>query len=558
MDRDPTAYYKYYIKKGKQYAEDVRSGKILANKYIKQAVERYYADLERKDLYIDYKKLSKVFKFFSLMKVNHHNRYIQFPLLPYQVFYLINVFGFYWVQSKKRRYQTSFLFVSRKSGKTTFSVALQLYMLVADGQVDAQSLLVANSREQATTALNYAKGIVQNSPLLAKHLQVMQYQILFKTKTSSSIMKTVPAVGSRLDGYSPTGVILDEIHAYQDDSLYGVMKSGVVNRDNPLINIITTAGFLNDGFLTDFLQMAKNVLNKDVKDDSLFILLYTLDDDDDFSDTNLWIKSNPALGEIVPLEALKIQYQQATNRQIELQNFLTKNLNIMVDEISDWIEPSVLDACFVDNISLTDLYGSIAHMAIDLSSTRDLSSVSLLIEKDGQYYNYTHFFFPSNNQKMIRKGGYHLQHWIDLNYITKCETKTLDFDLVMDFITDLSEHFNIQECYYDPFNSSSMVPQIEALGIDAIKFPQTALNFNEPVKTLERYIYDNKIIFLQNPVLKWNFGNVVLYQDGNGNVKFLKNKSKDAIDGAVTTAMTFKSMIENDLSDLYDYYSKNL
>ena len=51
----------------------------------------------------------------------------------------------------------------------------------------------------------------------------------------------------------------------------------------------------------------------------------------------------------------------------------------------------------------------------------------------------------------------------------------------------------------------------------------------------------------ENPVLKWNFRNSVLYVDGNGNIKIIKNKSLDSVDGAVAAGMSFAGWLAENM-----------
>lgn len=100
---------------------------------------------------------------------------------------------------------------------------------------------------------------------------------------------------------------------------------------------------------------------------------------------------------------------------------------------------------------------------------------------------------------------------------------------------------------YDPFNSALIVPQIEGLGINCEPFKQTAMNFNFPLKFMEKQFYDEKLCISDNPVMTWNMRNVVLYIDGNENIKIMKNKSMDSVDGAVSLAMSFGGWIAENI-----------
>lgn len=58
-----------------------------------------------------------------------------------------------------------------------------------------------------------------------------------------------------------------------------------------------------------------------------------------------------------------------------------------------------------------------------------------------------------------------------------------------------------------------------------------------PLKYLEEQIMNQNILLEKNPVLRWMFRNVILYVDGNANIKIMKNKSNDSVDGVVALGM---------------------
>lgn len=532
-----------------EYIDGVLEGTIVVNKWVRLAVDRYLADLEREDLELRRDKINIAFQFFSLVNINQGNGYRQFEPLPYQVFIIVNMLGFYYRDTDRRRYRYSLLFIARKSGKTVFATVMNLYFLIADGEQDPQSLLLASTREQASISLEYAKSIVLNSPALERRIEVMQYQLRFDHKRSRGIMKTLASNSTRLDGYNPSAAILDEIHAYPDDSLFRVVKSGILARPNPMIMLISTAGFMLDSFCWDIVENMKNILRGMVADDAFFGMLFTLDDDDDYNDAATWYKANPALGTVITLEALQIEYDQARNMNSQLPNFLTKNLNIFTQASDQWIEDEPLRARF-KAIDIEPLKGLDMYLGLDLSSTKDLTALVGVVQDPGtgHFYIFPYFFFANSPEKRIRKTGVDLTTWIDKGWITQCQTKTIDYQAIIDKVAALGEVFNLVTMAYDKFNSALIVPAVEEMGVTCEPFEQTPKRFNFPLKYMEKLVYDEGITFDENRVLLWNMRNVVLYADGNGNIKIMKNKSLDSVDGAVAAGMALGIWVQHNLS----------
>lgn len=537
-------YIEHQRQKAQQYIEGVESGKIVANRWIKLAVKRYLKDLKRKDLVQDQAKVDRVFKFFSMLRVKRGKKYQQFEFELYQAFIIQCLFLFYYTDGR-RRFTYFFLFVARKNGKTVFAVCLNLYFLIADKEVDPQVLLLASTREQASIALEYAKNIIRNSPALNKAVKSQKYKIVYNRGESSGFMKTLASKSNTLDGYNPHSAILDEVHSYPDDSLFNVIKSGIIERENPVVSLISTAGFVLDSLCNDLVETSKNILKGTVKDDSFLALLYTLDDKDDWNEEKNWVKANPTLGSLLKVEKLRIEYNQTQIRPSTKPNFKTKNLNIFVESSDAWIEEDIIAKVYRD-VGI-DLAGRKCYGGIDLSSTKDLTAFTLVFEIDEVFYQITFFFLPDNPEKKLRKGGVDLQLWIETGHIIESKTKTIDYDLIYQTIENCSKLYDIVSIAYDPFNSALLVPKIEDLGITCNAFKQTALHFNFPLKFLEKMIYEQRMILGINPVMRWNFRNVVLYVDGNGNIKIVKNKSLDSVDGVVSLAMAIGEWIAENL-----------
>ena len=105
--------------------------------------------------------------------------------------------------------------------------------------------------------------------------------------------------------------------------------------------------------------------------------------------------------------------------------------------------------------------------------------------------------------------------------------------------------------YYDKFNSALLIPKVQReLGIPCEIFAQTAQHFNEPLKYWEKLIFDGNWIGDDNGALRWNLRNVVLYIDGNRNIKFLKNLSLDSIDMSVATGMSMAGIVAAEVPEL--------
>lgn len=528
------------IEKAKQYIEDVKSERIVVSKWIKLAIERHERDLLRDDIYLDEEAAQRVFSFFEFCNINIKNRYGKFKPENWQCFLIFSLFGWKNKATGKRRFNYGILWMARKNGKSVLAVLILLYMLVADSEVNPECYLLATTNDQAGITLKYAKSIIKNSPLLQKRLTVNRYRILFKQ--NDGLMRTLASNAERLDGLNPSAAIIDEYHAHKTTSIFDVIKSGTLFREQPLTLITSTAGFNKDYPFHEYLEVLKRILMGEIDDDSTFCLLYTLDDNDVPEDSDNWIKANPNLNVTVTLDTMLKEYNQSKNTQDGLTNFITKNLNLYVDSKETWISDEDYRECFIDE-EIPE--GSNCWIGIDLSQTQDLTSLVAVFKVGERFIVKPYFFWPDNEIKKIRKTGINLQSWIDDGEILQGSQKIVDYNLVRDVIYDINSKYTLNSVTYDKYNAQSLMHELMSDGVECNPMQQTAPYFNEPLKFLEGLIFDKKISLSTSKTLRWNFRNVVLYKDPNANIKITKKDSLDSVDGAVALGMAIGGYLKD-------------
>ena len=511
-----------------QYEEDVLKRNILVSEWIRKAVIKERA-LRKKYKY-DEARVKDVFKFFYFVNLAKRERY---KPLPFQAWIVLCLYGLQRDNGKRLR-KYGIIWVARKNAKTTFTAILSLYELIK-GADQAEVYFLATTAKQASQALKYLKSIISVSPALKKRVDVLAYHLRYN---QHSIAKPLASIADKLDGLNPSFAIIDESHAHPNRDLFNIMDSGMKARPEPLLLEVSTAGFRKDYPFYEQLEMAKKVLSGEEEQDNTFYALYTLDDEAEIEQPETWIKANPALGEIFDLDTLIEDYNRSKKIQADLNSFIVKNLNFYKEQETTWIEDEDYKPCGKD-FKLKELKGCKAYLGLDLASTRDFTSLAVLIEKDGKLYAKTEHFLPKNpSQGKVRMNGLDLSGWVEKGFITQTGKKTTDYDFITKRIAYYSKILDLQFLGYDKFNSSYIIPKIEyEIGLQCVQCPQNATFFNMPLKYLEEQIMNQNILLEKNPVLRWMFRNVILYIDGNSNIKIMKNKSSDSVDGVVALGM---------------------
>ena len=296
ISREP--YYRYAI--------DCVSGVQTCCEYTRLACRRFLDDLQRPDLLFSAKKVDRVIKFISKLKHFQGKSAGQnFILEPWQAFVTANIFGFwrYTTDEKTgqqiliRRFNTAYIEMSRKQGKTAIVAAYALYGLMYDNEMSAEIILSATSREQARICYNLCVGFARSIDPNEKYLHILRTGIEYKK--TMSILKVISADSSKQDGFNASFGVVDEYHAHKDSKIYDVINSSQGFRQNPLMLVITTAGFNKEAPCYKMRQTNIEILRNVKQDDGRFAVIYTLDEKDDYKDESCWVKCSPNLGTTV-------------------------------------------------------------------------------------------------------------------------------------------------------------------------------------------------------------------------------------------------------------------
>lgn len=514
--------------KYKEYANAVVNNEIIACEYVKLACNRYLEFFDKYDFKVE--KVEKVVNFISKLKhfTGAHNGK-PFELLPYQLWIVANIFGFYHKETDKRVVNYAYIELARKNGKTAFIGAILLYMLIADGEHGAECEMVANSRQQAKICFDIASNFLQSIDKKGKYFARFRDKIKFaKTK---SFLQVLSADASGNDGYNSHAFVLDEAHEQRDSKLWDVMVSSQGMRKNPLGLIITTAGFNKFGFCYNYRQTCIDILHGVKEDDSQFTAIYTIDENDDWKDENIWIKANPSLNRTVQLDYLKQQVNKAINNVSLEVGVRTKNLNQWVSSCETWLTNDLLLQSTA-NVDLQQFSGCTAYVGVDLASVSDLTALSVMIPFNDKYYFKTWYYLPQSALSDNSNAELY-KDWKRKGYLIITDGNVTDYDYVLADIKKIANQVYIDKIAYDAYNATQFAINATSEGLPLEPFSQALWSFNRPTKELERLIKSNKVIIDNNEITRWCFSNVHLKTDFNENVKPVKGESQQKIDGVI-------------------------
>lgn len=524
-----SAINKAYI----QYPVDVISGNVIAGKHIKKACERFFSLMDDDRYMFLEEKVDKVIRLY------HHLRHFKgrhsgkpFVLEPWQEWIIASIYGFYNKSDGSRLTQTVYIEVARKNGKTALAAGIGLNALINDDEDGAEVYFAANSKDQVKISAwplcsNFAKAFDPKE----KYLKVYRDTINFDK--TISWLKVLAADSTKLDGPNPSTFILDEYHAAKSNSLKAVLESGQGTRDNPLEIIITTAGFDKLGPCYELRTTATEILNGLKEDDSFFMAIYSLDENDNWKDEANWIKSNPNMDVTVKSSYLRKEVRKAMNTPSDEVNVKTKNLNMWCDSSDVWIPDDYILACS-RKVDLDDFTTKDDCFAgIDLSSTSDLTCVSFMIPKDGKFYFKTLYYLPEEALE-TKKNKEQYSEWVRLGFLKLTPGNVVDYDYILDDILSVDKRLYIVKVGYDSWNATQFVINATDKGLPMEPVSQSIGNFNRPTKEMERVILSGNVVIDNNPITRFCFRNVVMKLDHNGNTKPSKEYRDKKIDGVIS------------------------
>lgn len=278
----------------KEYINQIDEGKIVVGEKVKKIYKRLLKESDDKSLpfYFDEETGNRPIEFietFCKQAEGEIGKPIKLEL--FQKAYIQALFGFIYRDTGLRRFNETMFLVGRKNGKTTMLSAIALYMMIADGEGSAECYSVATKKDQASKAFKSACAMRAQSPEIRAIINKRGTDMYMPSTFSS--FEPLSSDSDTLDGLNSHLVIIDELHAIKDRNLYDVMKQSTSSRRQPLVVMITTAGYVRECIFDEIYDYANNVLNGTVKNDSFLPVLYELDKTEEWKDIKCWAKANP-------------------------------------------------------------------------------------------------------------------------------------------------------------------------------------------------------------------------------------------------------------------------
>jgi len=536
-----------FVGMAQEYAQAVVKGKIVACKWVKLACKKHLDDLKasrRKAFpyYFDEDAAAKVCTFLSLMphtKGKWARKREAITLEPWQCFAFVALFGWKIKKNDRRRYRKAYFAVPRKNGKSIIGSGIGLYMFSVDGEFGAEVYSGATTEAQAWEVFRPAKHMLERTPELQQALGAEVWAKALLVPADGSRFE--PVIGKPGDGASPSCAIVDEYHEHDTSELVDTMETGMGAREQPLLLMITTAGFNIAGPCYDQEVEAKKVLEGVLDDPELFALIYTIDEGDDWTKPEALRKANPNFGISVDEDFLLAQQRGAVQSASKQTRFKTKHLNIWCSAKSAWLNLLEWNKCADYTLRPEQFKGERCYITLDLASRSDVCVIMLMFVRviDGKqhFYLFGKYYLPENAIENDPKNSGAYRKWVIEGFLEQHDGAEIDFDLIEQDTLELVSEYGPEEVVFDPYRAAQLEQRLTKNGITAVEFRQIVANMSLPMKELESAIKAGRVHHDGNPMLTWMMSNVVAKLDAKDNIYPRKEKPEQKIDGPVAAIM---------------------
>lgn len=502
----------------------------------------------------DEKKAERVVKFINNLK---HTKGVwhgvPFDLLPWQDKIIRDVFGTV-KDNGYRQYNTAYVEIPKKNGKSEIAAAIALYLTCADSEWGAEVYGCAADRQQASIVFDVAVDMVDQCPALKKRIKPIISQKRLVYTPLGSFYQVLSSEAFSKHGLNVHGVIFDELHAQPNRELFDVMTKGSGDaRMQPLFFLITTAGTDRNSICYEVHQKADDILRGKKHDSTFYPVIYGIKDEDDWGLEENWYKANPSLGHTIPIEKVRDAFNSAKENPAEENIFRQLRLNQWVKQSVRWMPMDIWDKCSFE-VNPEKLRGRECYGGLDLSSTNDITAFVLVFPptaNDDKYYVLPYFWIPEENLSLrVRRDHVPYDIWKKQGFLNTTEGNVIHYAFIEKFIEELGKKFNIKEIAFDRWGAVQMVQNIEGLGFTVVPFGQGYKDMSPPTKELMKLTLEQKIAHGGHPALSWMMDNIYVRTDPAGNIKPDKEKSTEKIDGAVALIMALDRSIRHESKEL--------
>ena len=543
-----------------RYIREIESGEIIAGQELIMELKNLEEDLLHNDEYFYNTEAAGLRMDFmeNCVRLTKSPFYGQpMVLMQWQKAFIESLYSFKMAKDFRDkgkmidRFKKALLLIARKNTKSETCSALGNAEFIVGNE---GSDIVCSSNDDAQASIVYDAIDTMRKLYDPDDLDTKRNQSFIKNKTTNTKIFKLSDRTRNKEGRNIDWAILDEAHEMQTNVIAKSIEQSQSLKENPKFIIITTEGFVNDGYLDDELRKARAIVKGE--DDSISAMrympwLYTQDSEQEvFQNPRSWYKSNPTLGKIKQMAYLEEQIDLAKKSKSDRIFVLSKDFNFKQNGVENWLNVEDYDYKAVYDVE--SLRGSYCLGHVDLAETTDLCCAKALCIKsdDNTKYILTKYFIPQSKLDLENddhNAGAKYKEWAQQGYIEICEGNDIDLTVVADWFMLLRKQYGITlyKCGYDQRFAKDFLRRMEEYGWskqygDVEMVLQNAQTLNNAIQLVEADFKARLINYNDNPVDKWCLSNSCLKVNDLRQALIVKTRNENKIDGAVTLASLYE------------------
>lgn len=438
--------------------------------------------------------------------------------------------GVYAESEGERRVRLAALSVARGNGKSGLLAGLSLaHLLGPMVEPYGECYAAALDREQAGVLYRMTCAYIFATPWMAGRVNIRDQTKEITDHESGSIWRALTSDARKAHGLAPSFWIADEVAQWRSRELWDNLRTGMAKRKHALGVTISTQAADDLHFWSEMLD-AEPV-------PSVYVQLHAAPDECALDDREAWRAANPALGAFLNEAEFADAAAMAMRSPSFAPAFRLMNLNQRIAAEGRFIEQADWDAN-AEPFDAIELEGERCFGGLDLSSTRDLTALALWFPDAGKLLAW-HWLPADTIAARVERDRVPYDRWAADGWATVTVGNARDDLAIALQLADIRARYDVRGIAYDRWQMARLRKLLSDEGIDLplVEFVPGFKSYAAAVDAFERALLGRKLQHNDNPLLRWQAGNVIIEADAAANRKPTKAKSLDRIDGIVAAIM---------------------